>query len=344
VSQQNVTISHHRNNLRTRACILLLLATLFWGISFPLIKAVALLQQEAVPHASSWFISALTLCTRFSGGTVLLLLFCLPTLRHFSRSELVQGLGLGLITGIGMLLQNDGMIYTTASTSAFLTQFYCLVVPLAIALHAQRWPSRATALSCVLIMAGVALLANFDPRRISIGRGEAETLLAACFFAGQILWLQRRVFHGNRALHATLVMFAVIAVMMLLGALLTARQPNDLVTANAPRAVWWLMCVLIFFSTVMSFILMNAWQHYAGAVQASLIYGSEPLYASIAALFLPGWFSALWGIEYSNETATARLLLGGALIAIANIVIAMQPTEGAHPQLVAQLNLEVVKE
>jgi drug/metabolite transporter (DMT)-like permease len=305
--------------------VLLLLATVCWGISFPLIKAVALLQQEAVPHASSWFIAALTLATRFGGGTIVLLFFCLPTLRRMTRSEAIQGLGLGLITGAGMLLQNDGMIYTSASVSAFLTQFYCIVVPLALALHARSLPSRATVASCVLVIAGVALLADFDPRRMTIGRGEAETIGAACFFAAQILWLQRPVFRNNRTSHATLVMFVVIAIMMLAMSLLLAQHPRDLVTASSPVAVWWLMSVLILVCTVLSFMLMNAWQHYAGAVQASLIYGSEPLYASVAALCLPGWFSALWGIEYSNESATTRLLLGGGLIMLANVVIQMQP-------------------
>jgi drug/metabolite transporter (DMT)-like permease len=226
-----------------------------------------------------------------------------------------------------MLLQNDGMIYTSASVSAFLTQFYCIVVPLALALHARTVPSRATIASCVLVIAGVALLANFDPRRMTIGRGEAETIGAACVFAGQILWLQRPVFRDNRTTHATLVMFVVITLMMLAMSLLVARQPRDLLLASSSPAVWWLMSVLILVCTVLSFMLMNHWQHYAGAVQASLIYGSEPLYASVAALFLPGWFSRLWSIEYSNETATPRLLLGGGLIMLANIVIQMQPSK-----------------
>jgi hypothetical protein len=38
---------------RLKASVLLLIATLGWGISFPLLKASALLQQELVPDASS---------------------------------------------------------------------------------------------------------------------------------------------------------------------------------------------------------------------------------------------------------------------------------------------------
>jgi drug/metabolite transporter (DMT)-like permease len=310
---------------RLQASVLLLIATLGWGISFPLLKASALLQQEAVPDASSWFIAALTIATRFCGGALILFVFCLPTLRQLKRGEVLQGLGLAFFAGTGMLIQNDGMIYTSASTSAFLTQFYCLVIPLWLALRYRRVPSRSTVLACVLVLAGVALLARVDIQNFTIGRGEAETLLSACFFTGHILWLERAEFVGNRTMHATLAMFVVIGVTMLGLAFACAPQASAVVTANSSTAVLALMATLIVFSTLGPFILMNTWQRFVSATQASLIYCTEPLYASIAALFLPGWFSFMWGIEYSNETATTRLLVGGALISIANIVIQLRP-------------------
>jgi drug/metabolite transporter (DMT)-like permease len=316
--------SGNSSHYRTRAIVLLLLATLGWGISFPILKASALLQQELVPDAGSWFIAALTLATRFCGGALILLVFCLRTLRHLTRSEVMQGLTLAFFAGTGMLIQNDGMIYTSASTSAFLTQFYCLVIPLWLALHGRRMPSRTTMLACLLVLAGVALLARVDLQRFTIGRGEAETLLAACFFAAQILWLERPQFARNDTLRVTMVMFVAIGITMLCLALVCAPRASAVVTANSSVAVMALMATLIVFSTVGSFILMNAWQRFVSATQASLIYCTEPLYASIAALFLPGWFSFLWGIDYSNETATARLLLGGALISVANVLIQLK--------------------
>jgi drug/metabolite transporter (DMT)-like permease len=309
---------------RFRASILLLIATFGWGISFPLLKAGALLQQEAVPDSSSWFIAALTIATRFCGGAFILLVFCLRTLRHLTQSEVLQGVGLACFAGTGMLIQNDGMMYTSASTSAFLTQFYCLVIPLWLALRYRRVPSRSAVLACALVLFGVALLARIDMRHFSIGRGEAETLISACFFAGHILWLERPQFVGNRTMHATLVMFSVIGAAMLCLAFASAQRGADIITASSPASVLALMATLIVFSTLGPFIVMNAWQRFVNATQASLIYCTEPLYASVAALFLPGWFSHMWGIEYSNETATTRLLLGGALILAANVLIQLR--------------------
>ena len=44
-----------------------------------------------------------------------------------------------------------------------------------------------------------------------LGRGELETLVASVFFMGQILWLERPEFTGNRMLPVTAVMFAIEA-------------------------------------------------------------------------------------------------------------------------------------
>jgi drug/metabolite transporter (DMT)-like permease len=325
LNPQDELVAEPPGATRLKASVFLLIATLGWGISFPLLKASALLQQELVPDASSWFIAALTIATRFCGGALILLVFCLRTMRHVTRSEVVQGLGLAFFAGMGMLIQNDGMIYTSASTSAFLTQFYCLVIPLWLALRRRRVPSPSTMAACALVLAGVALLARVDIRHFTIGRGEAETLVAACFFAGQILWLERPQFTRNDTMRATLVMFVAIGIAMLCLAFACAPRASAVVTANSSAAVMALMATLIVFSTIGSFVLMNAWQRFVSATQASLIYCTEPLYASLAALFLPGWFSLLWGIDYSNETATARLLLGGALISIANVLIQLRP-------------------
>ena len=52
-----------------------------------------------------------------------------------------------------------------------------------------------------------------------------------------------------------------------------------------------------------------------------LIYCAEPLFASVLALFLPGWFSGWTGLDYPNEHLTTRLLIGGGFITAANVLL-----------------------
>ncbi len=124
----------------------------------------------------------------------------------------------------------------------------------------------------------------------------------------------------------TMIMFAMLGVMF--GAGLSRRR------AATPRltratcsaagdlgAVRWCCC---FLCTVFNFLIMNAWQRWVSATEAGLIYCIEPVIAAILARFLPGWISRFAGIDYANETLTWSLLVGGALIVGATVLVATE--------------------
>jgi drug/metabolite transporter (DMT)-like permease len=308
-----------------QALLMLLLANLFWGLSFPLVKAMALAQQQVLPESGNWFITACSVAPRFILASLVLLLVLGRKLSTFTRLEVRQGLLLGVTAGAGMLFQNDGLQFTSASVSAFLTQFYAIMIPAWLALRARRAPS-AVVLGCsVLVLAGVAVLGRFDFRELSLGRGELETLLCSVFFMMQILLLDRGEFAANRALPVTLVMFAVEAALFSVLALVVRPPGADLV-ALAGSPVWLGSTVaLTLFCTLGSFILMNTWQPKITATEAGLIYCIEPIFASLLALFLPALLSAWGGFDYANEEVTWHLLVGGGLITLANVLLQLKP-------------------
>src|SRR5690606_28939380 len=116
------------------------------------------------------------------------------SLRQLTRNEIWQGLGLGFFAAGGILFQMDGLSHTSASTSAFLTQGFCVVVPIIVALRDRRLPGGRVFVALLILLAGVAVLSNFNFKTLRLGRGETETLIGAVFFAGQIVWLERPVF------------------------------------------------------------------------------------------------------------------------------------------------------
>ena len=300
---------------------MLLLANLLWGISFPIIKSLALLQGRLVPGSSTWFITAWTLLPRFTLGALVLGALCAGTLRTLTRSEWRQGAALGAFAFVGMMLQNDGLQFIPASTSAFLTQFYAIMIPTYLALRAQRHPKWTVWAGCALVLAGVGVLARLDWHNLRLGRGEVETLVASVFFMGQILWLERKEFSGNRMLPVTVVMFGVEAVAAAGMALTLAPVGADL-RALATNIPWLgLTAVLTVLCTLGSFTLMNVYQPRITATEAGLIYCSEPMFTSVMALFLPAWFAAWGGFTYANEALGANLLVGGGLITAANLLV-----------------------
>jgi len=307
--------------LRRRAAQMLLLATIFWGVSFPTMKALSMIQEKLLPDASSWLVTSLSVILRFGAGALLMALWSWRTLSQMTWLEAWQGIGLGFFGGIGMLFQMDGLAYTEASTSAFLTQFYCLVIPIFVAVRDHRWPTPLFALCSLMVILGVAVLSDVHWQRLRLGRGEVETLIGSVLFAGQILWLERPLFARNRVNHFTAVMFGVVALVSLPVALATTKHSADWTIFISSPCVLGLVAILVVLCTMVAYVLMNYWQRHVPASEAGLIYCVEPIFASLFALFLPGWFSAWMGFNYPNETITTNLLIGGALITAANLLV-----------------------
>jgi drug/metabolite transporter (DMT)-like permease len=300
------------------AVLALVLTCAFWGLSFPVLKALQLEQAARLPEASSWFLAAWIQLARFGTAAVLLT----PALLHLprpTRKEVQQGLELAAWGGLGMGIQTDGLVYTEASTSAFLTQAYCVLLPLWTVARSRRLPSLRLLGATALVVAGTAVLSGIRPGHLSIGRGELETLLSTVFFTGQILALEKPRYAENRGRPVTLMMCVGIAVLALPVAWLTAPAPEAMLIAGASLPTAAMLTSLAVFCTIGAFLLMNTFQRFVPATEAGLIYTSEPVFASAYALFLPALLATWAGIAYENERFTLALLAGGGAILAANL-------------------------
>ena len=300
---------------------MLALTTVFWSLSFPLVKSLGILQAKLIPGVNTWFNAGLTGFARFGIAAAVMVFIGRRTLPRLTRSEIWEGLGLGFFAGGGIMLQTDGLGHTSASTSAFITQAFCIFVPIFVAFRDRALPGLRLFIALLLMILGVSILSNFNPRTFHLGRGEAETLLGAVFFAGQILWLERPKFSGNNPLNFSFVMFLTMSLISLPLAIATWQSPRDVITCYTQPSIILITLALVFFCTIIAFVEMNKWQPYVPSTEAAIIYGAEPVFASFFAIFLPAWISRLSGINYPNETITSQLLLGGVLIISANLIL-----------------------
>ena len=300
---------------------MLILATACWALSFPVMKALALAQQKLLPEAGSWFLTALGVVVRFGVAGLILLPFVWRELKNISRRELEHGLVLAMFGTSGMLFQMDGLTYTSASTSAFLTQGYCIFIPLWVAFVSRSWPAKKVFISVTLVVAGVAVLAGMNLHAFKLGRGEWETLVASLLFTGQILTLAHPRYAASRPLVFSLVLFFAMAVFTVPLLLATAPNAAACVRAYASPAPLGFLAMLVLVSTLGGYLLMNRWQRAVTATEAGLVYCVEPVIASVLSLFLPALFSVWVGIDYANEYLSVRLLIGGGLITVANLIL-----------------------
>jgi len=158
-------------------------------------------------------------------------------------------------------------------------------------------------------------------------------LLGSVLFAAQILWLERPAFAGNDSRRVSVLMFAMIATTT--WPLVVTASPGPgvqpLLAAYASPVSWGILAVLTLFCTLMTYPLANEWQPKIPAIRAGLLYCSEPIFASLATLWVPAWLARWTGVAYPNETLTTNLLLGGGLILAANLLLIWRPIPAPNP-------------
>jgi drug/metabolite transporter (DMT)-like permease len=309
------------SHLRRKALQALLLCTVLWALSFSAMKTLGMAQQAMLLSAGSVFISALCVTSRFLVAGILLLMFSVPQVKTMSRREAEQGVCLGFFASAGIFLQMDGLAYVSASTSAFLTQLYCVLIPIWMSVRHQRHPTLKIFISGVLVLIGMAVLVNLNPLAIRLGRGELETLASSFLFTAQILCLEHPRYAANRSQCFTTVMLLFMGLFALPVALATAPVAADCIKAYCSGPAIGILGILVLVCSISPFLLMNRWQREVTATEAGLIYCTEPVVVSILALFLPAWLSRWAGVDYPNEQISFRLLLGGGLITAANVLL-----------------------
>jgi drug/metabolite transporter (DMT)-like permease len=284
--------------MRYRYPLLLLLVTVVWGLTFPVLK-VATGQLSGVEITALRFLIAAA---------------CMgPFLRGIPALTWRDGLLLGVLALTSMVAQAYGLQFISANRSAFLTSLNVLMVPL-IGLALGTRPAWVVFFAAALACVGVGLM-SFDVQGALWA--DLATLAAALAYALYTILMSARAKAHAPAQLAT----AQIACMALLGAcwmLADSGAQRLLVLPGLVNAeVWWGLLYLGAVASAATFFLQALAQSHVSAEQAAIIYAMEPV------------FAAAFGWWYINEQMTPLALLGGALVIAA--VIVSQRAESTTP-------------
>lgn len=292
---------------------MLMLATLCWGLSFPLMKHWQLAAREC-PGGD--LVGSHTLM----GLRMVLALFVFAVFRPGlfvgpTRREWVLGAALGLLNFVGQTLQMLGLTRTTPALSGFITSLASAWVPLLAFICFQTSVARPVLWGLLLGLAGAAVLGIDPGQEWMIGGGEALTLLSTIIYAMLILLLDR---WGRTVQSAHLT----VAYVLLTGlpALLLATTLSGATSGLTPWLSWLgqvlanpriLLDVVLLavFCTVCASLWMSTYQPRLPAARAALIYFLEPVFAAT--------FSVAFGMDH----ITLALLCGGGLILVGNLLV-----------------------
>jgi drug/metabolite transporter (DMT)-like permease len=273
---------------------ILVLTTIIWGSTFPLVKGA--LAEVPPLQFVAW---------RFALAAVCLLPWLL---RGQGLKAALPGLTIGLANAGGFLLQTFALKTVGADQVAFLTGLSVILVPIADAIGRRTWPTRAVLAALAAGLVGLALMTM--GRHLTWSVGDLLGLLCAGLFTVQVLGtsrLARRV--GSMRLAAQEVASGAIA----FGLAALVWHPAWLLPP--PSAVWPLAAFLALFATVGTLTLQSAGQARVGATTAAITFNLEPVFAT-------GWAFVLRG-----ESLTLREGLGALFVLASMVVAALAPGE-----------------
>lgn len=279
---------------RTRADLVLALIAAIWGSTFVIVKAA--LEDASV---------LLFLALRFSLGAAALALMFRKRL-EWGRSTVLGGSVAGLFLIVGYILQTEGLRYTTASKSGFLTGLYIVLVPLLSAAVYKIVPGWREWLGVGLAMCGMALM-TLEGASLRINYGDALTLVAAVAFAAHILLLGRLAKDGSTE-GLSLAQIATGAVVCWL-AIPVLEQPR---VEWTPRLIAALLVTGVI-ATAFVFAAQTWAQKHTTPTRTALLFALEPV------------FAALTGVLAAGEQFTGRMAWGAFLILAGILRVEMKP-------------------
>jgi drug/metabolite transporter (DMT)-like permease len=266
-----------------RPVLALLLVTLVWGATFPVLK-VATAQLSGVEVCA----------LRFALAGVCLL----PWAWRALPGAWADGAWLGTLVLVSYVAQAYGLETISSNRSAFLTSLNVLMVPLFGMALGQPLVARVLA-AAALACAGLALM-SWDGG--ANWRADVATVAGAAAFACYVMALSRRA-----ARHAPLSLAATQMVCMgLLGLLwMLLDTPSARLQTLPARLNPEILAGLVYLGVVASALMLwlQAWaQREVVAEQAAIIYAMEPV------------FAALFGWLWLAETLTLRAACGAAVV------------------------------
>lgn len=291
-------------NLNQLAIILLFITAATWGLSYSA-------QAKAMDTMSPLMFVFL----RYLLGSLMLV----PAILFFRKrpdKKLVSG---GIICGIclagGEILQQFGLLYTSAGKAGFLTALYVIMIPV-IGVFIHKKSTWLIWCASLLSIAGTYLLCSDDSFGTIGNFGDALMLICALFFAFQFIAIAKFA-PGADALQLSAVQFATVAAVSGIAALIAGESCTFTNIVQTVRPL--LFCGMIAIGIACT--IQIAAQKYVHPATASIILST----ASV--------FAVLWGWLLQNEHYSPMNLIGCGIIFAAVVLVQIPDKKRKSPFL-----------
>lgn len=281
----------------TPSVLILLLVTLVWGTTFPLLKSASA-DLNGVEISAFRFLVA-SLCM-------------LPFLLKAPRRAWIDGILLGVLGLASYVAQAYGLQFISSNRSAFLTSLNVLMVPFLGLMFGSRLSLPVT-LAALLACIGIGFMSWEDGGHLL---GDAATVVCALAYALYVIVLSRHS-SRNEARHLAATQILIMTILAW-GWMLLQSVGNDSLATLPGRIVPHIATLLYLgaCATAGMLFLQAVGQRKVPAEKAAVIYAMEPV------------FAALFGWMWLGEMLGWRGAVGGAMVIGALLLSEMRTTSG----------------
>jgi len=271
------------------AILFLLLATLIWGFTFPLIK-----------NAINFVAPSVFVTIRFTLAAIILFPLVFKELKKTSLKVLGAGIILGLLNGGIYFMQTVGVQTISAAQAAFITGTTVILVPFISPVFKVGKTRLLDVTAAILCVIGLFIFTGFA---MDFRVGSVWCLLAATCAAVSVVFLQlatKKNFTSPLALTFYQILFtAPIPLIFSLHS-----NYHNIFTLHAMIGI--LFCAI--FATSIAILLQTKYQHFVNPTKAALIYALEPVFAMLFA----------WTINQGD--ITSLMIIGGTVMLLSTLL------------------------
>ena len=281
---------------RLAPTLVLVAVCVIWGSTFVVVKDAV--ERMPVMDFLAW---------RFAIAALAMWVLRPRTVTSLSPAARRHGVVLGIALAAGYVAQTFGLERTPATVSGFITGLFVVFTPLCSGLLLRRRVGGMAWFAVAVATGGLALLSL---RGLSVGTGEAITLLCAVSFALHIVGLGEWSTPSDAYGLAVVQLATVAAVSMVIAAPDTLAPPPD-------AGVWGAILLTSLAATAFGFFGQTWAQAHLPHTRADVVMTMEPVLAGV------------FGVAVGGDELGVRTVVGAVLVLAAMYLVELGPRQGA---------------
>lgn len=257
--------------VQLKADMMLLLITLFWGVSYYM---MSLCLREMEPFTINTY--------RFLGAFTVAAALSFPRLKTVNKITIRYSIYIAVALYFTYIGATFGVLYTSISNAGFLCALSVVVVPILDFLFKKKIPSRKLGIVVIMCIIGIGLLTLTN--EFKLAWGDLLCIMCAVAYAVDMVITESAVKREEVNPFQLGVFQLLFTGLFCLVTMILTETP----TIPKTDTVWFSIIFLTVFCTGVAYLIQCLAQCYTTAAHVGVIFTLEPVFSGLVAFFFAG--------------------------------------------------------